>query len=365
MPTPETVAPEVGTAAKAQSSNALIVQNYALSIEAQPFVDLGGYAGLATYQDGINKALTDAKDSGRLYLNTTLPKAIVTIANIDAYFQTQNALTQALAPGTDAQTAIALLKAVQEQAVDFRTQATGVTTDLQDLRDRFSRSSASLSQYAKDLSIAVDGDNGVLDSISKELSTIDSKIDGAITGIVLSGLAIVGGIILIGVGALAEAVTGGLATALVVGGIAVTVAGVGGEVGSSIALAKLLDAKSGLLNERARLNSETTLAAGLSSGLGGLSTSAGNAATAAQGMANAWNLLGDDLDSLISDLTKGQTTVDALRQLFTIAAQGAVKTVQGDVVVIRGQLSGVQTTVNPSISAAQVVRNQIAAAQGA
>lgn len=365
MTTPDSSAANVGTSAKAQSSNALIVQNYALSVQAQPVVDLAGYEGLAKYQTEINKALGDAKDSAHLYLNTTLPKAIVTIANIDSYFQTQNALAEALAPGTDKETAIALLKAVQEEATDFHKQAVSVTGDMQDLRDRFSRGSADLSRSAKDLSIAVDGDNGVLASISDQLSDIDGKIAGAITGVVLSGLAVAGGIIMIGVGALAEAVTGGLATALVVGGIAVTAAGIGGEVGASIALSGLLDAKSGLLTQRARLNAETTLAAGLSSGLGGLSSAAGNAAVATQGMANAWNLLGDDLTNLIGDLTKGQTTSDALRRLFATAAQGVVRTVQGDVVVIRGQLAGVQTTVDTKVSAGQLVRNQIAVLQNA
>lgn len=359
----DTAAASVGTAAKSQSSNALIVQNYALSVQAQPTVDLGGYSGLAQYQTEINKALGDAKDSAKHYLNVVLPKAIVTISDIDSYFQTQNALTQAVAPGTDAKTAIMLLKAVQDQATEFHTQATGVTTDLQRLRDQFSLSSAALSKGAHDLSIAVDGDNGVLASISSQLSDIDGKIDGAITGVVLSGLAIVGGVILIGVGALAEAVTGGLATALVVGGIAVTAAGIGGEVGSSITLANLLDLKSNLLSERSRLNAETTLAAGLSSGLSGLSTSANSAATAAQGMANAWGLLGADLDNLIGDLQKGQTTVDALRLLFATAAQGEVQTVQGDVKIIRSQLAGVNPTVDTSVTAGALIRRQLNTAQ--
>jgi hypothetical protein len=363
MPTdPNKAATAVDTAAKGQSSNALIVQNYCLTALSQPNVDLGGSAGLIKYQDEINKALGGAKDSAHKYLNVVLPQAIVTIANIDAYFATQNALAEALQPNTPAQTAIALLSAVQEQATTFKTQAAGVTGDLQALRDQFNRTSADMSKSASDLSIAVDGDNGVLKSISSQLSDIDGKINGAITGVVLSSLAIVGGVIMIGVGALAEAVTGGLATALIIGGIAVAAVGVGGEVGSSIMLAKLLDMKSGLLNEQARLNSEVTLAAGLSSGLKGLSSSAGNAATAAQGMANAWSLLGDDLGNLINDLNSGKTTVDALRTLFTIAAQGQVKVVQGDVATIRGQLAGVNPTVDTSMTAGALVRQQIAKA---
>jgi non-hemolytic enterotoxin B/C len=355
----------VGTAAKSQSSNALIVQNFALSVQAQPSVDLHSHTGLMQYQTEINKALSDAKESAKTYLNTVLPNAITTIANIEAYFECQNALAVALAPGTSAQAAIVLLKTVQEQATEFHTQAVGVTGGMQGLRDQFSRSSADLSQSATDLSIAVEGDDGQLALITGELSDIDGKIAGAITGVVLSGLAVVGGIIMIAVGSLAELATAGASTALVVGGVAVTAAGVGGEVGASLELASLLDLKGDLLTTRARLHAETTLAAGLSSGLGALSASAASAAAATQGMANAWSLLGDDLGNLTSDLIKGQTTVDALRLLFTTAAQGVAKTVQGDAVIIRGQLAGAPTTVDPKISAGQLVRNQAAALQAA
>jgi len=353
-----------GTAAQVQSANALIVQSYALSVQAQPNVDLSAAAGLVQYQTDINKYLGAAKDNARTYLNVVLPHAIETISDIDAYFQTQNALAEALAPGTDVQLALALLGAVQDQATDFRGKAVAVTQEIQDVRDGFSRNSADLGKSAQDLAVAVDGDNGVLASISGQLSDIDGKMAGAITGVVVSGFAVAGGIIMIGIGALAEAVTGGLATALIVGGLAVTAAGIGGEVGASIALAKLVELKSDLLRQQAALQAETTLAAGLSSGLGSLASSAAGAATAAQGMANAWSLLGNDLGTLITDLSKGRTTVDAYRLLFGTAAKGAVKTVQGDVTIIRNQLAGVQTKVDPGVSVTELARRQLAVAQG-
>ncbi|MFI8462007.1 HBL/NHE enterotoxin family protein [Kitasatospora sp. NPDC085464] len=362
---PDVTASKVSTPARGHAGNALIVQGYALSMQQQPLVNLSGFANLAPSEESINKTLTNAKGSAQHYLNVVLPKAIVTIANISAYFETQNALAEALTPGTDAQTAIALLAAVEGQATDFRDQARAVTDDMESLRDDFNRHSAAMSRSSDDLAVVVNGDKGVLKNIVDQLADIDGKIAGAITGVVLSGLGIAGGVIMVGVGALAEAVTGGLATALVVGGLGVTAAAIGGEVASSVVLAGLLDAKSKMLRDQAQLNAETTLAAGLSSGLQTLSSSAAAAATATQNMTNAWNLLGTDLNNLAGTLGRGKTTVDKVRQLFATAAQGGVRTVQSDVTVIRSQLAGVTPVVATAVRPGDLVRSQIAELQHA
>ncbi|MEE1821637.1 HBL/NHE enterotoxin family protein [Streptomyces sp. BE20] len=363
MTNPENTASTVSTSARSQAGNALIVQGYALSVQQQPTVDLGASKRLAPLQNGINQALTGAKDGAQDYLNVVLPKTIVTIADISAYFETQDALAQALGPDTDAQTAVSLLMAVQERATDFHGRAVAVTHDIQGLRERFSRSSAALSRSSTELAVAVDGDDGILKDLGGQLAGLDGKIEGAISGVVLSALTVAGGVIMVGVGALATAVTGGLATALVVGGLAVTAVGIGGEVTSSVLLAQLLDQKSRLITERSRLEAETTLAASLSSGLRTMSSSTASAAAATQNMANAWGLLGDDLDNLAKDLVKGRTDVDIVRRLFTTAAQGAVRTVQGDVAVIRGQLTGVRPVVDPRTAPGDLVRNQLAELQ--
>ncbi|MEV6909755.1 HBL/NHE enterotoxin family protein [Amycolatopsis sp. NPDC051071] len=349
-------------AAKEHASNAVVVQSYALSAMNQPNVDFHEFKKLLPLQVKINNSVGVAKDSAHLYLNTVLPQAIKTIADIELYFQLHNALADSLQPGTSAQQAIALLKIVQEQAVEFQGQAGAVATQLQTLRDGFTTNSAAFNEYSRDLAAIVDGDHGVLKSLDDQLSGIDGKIGGAITGVVLSGLAIAGGVLMVGVGALAEPVTGGLSTALIIGGVAVAAAGIGGEVAASLTLAKLLDLKSNLLQEKAKLKAETTLAAGLRSGLGNLATAASSAATATQGMVNAWSLLGDDLGGLAKDVQKGQTTVDGLRLLFTHAAENAVKTTQQDIAIIKGQLTGVRTSVDTKATPGDLIRSHVAAA---
>jgi len=349
----------IDLAVQQHATEAVVVQGFALSALEQPHVDFRGFAKLTPYQDNINQGVDRAKDSANFYLNICLPKAITTIANIDAYFQLQNALPQVLAPNTSPQDAMSMLKAMQDQVTDYRGQAGNVTKDLQGLRGRLSTNAADLAGYVTQLNAAVDGDKGVLKSVNDELGSIDGKIGGCIAGIVLGGLAIIGGALMIAVGAIGEFFTGGASTALIVGGVGVLAAGVGVEVGASVTLAKLFDLKGELLSKKANLQAETKLATGISSGLHLLAGSAVNAAEASQRMANAWNLLGEDLGSLITDLQKGQTTVDALRRLFATAAEGAVKTVQNDVVTIKGQLSGVKTVVKAGKKIGDVINSEV------
>jgi hypothetical protein len=355
-----TTTDKIDTASKQQSSQALIVQGYALSVLQQPNVDFSGFPKLKANQDEMNAGIASAKGNANLYLNTILPNMITTIANIDAYFQTQNALATALAPGTDVQTAIALIRAVQEQAQTFQAQSNGVVTSLQSLRTGISTDASNFNSYVTKLNAAVNGDNGVLSSINDQLGSIDGKIAGAAVGVALSGLAIAGGVFMVLVGSIAEFVTAGTSTPLVVAGVGVIAAGVGGEVGASIALANLLQLKGDLLSQKSQLTSEVNLATGISSGFKSLADGATAAVQATQEMANAWSLLGDDLGSLVNSLTKGQTTVDALRTLFVTAAQGNVKTVQQDVITIKGQLTGVQTKINPNAPVSQAITDQVA-----
>ena len=188
----------------------------------------------------------------------------------------------------------------------------------------------------------------MLASISSQLSTIQSNIDGAIAGTVLSGLAIVGGIFMTAVGGVAEFVTAGTSTPLVVAGIAVVAAGVGGEVASALALKNLNGQKASLLQQQSTLTAEVNLATGISTGIGSLQTQANTSVTAASQMENAWSFLSDDLSNLSSDLQKGITNTGMLRTLFLTAANAEIQQVLNDTATIKTQMSGVQTLVAPA-----------------
>lgn len=136
--------------------------------------------------------------------------------------------------------------------------------------------------------------------------------------------------------------TAGTSTPLVLVGVGIVATGVAGAAGSAIALALLLEQKSTLLHNQAQLNEEVKLASGLQSSYNLLANSATQAALAAQQMGNAWGFLDGHLDTLITDVQKGQQNAGALRTMFLSAARGAVNNVQADINTITNQLNGIE-----------------------
>jgi non-hemolytic enterotoxin B/C len=345
-----TSAQQIATANTQQSSQGVILQNYCNSVLTQPNVNLSGFTNLQQYQTQINGGLSSAQSHASLYLKTVQPQIITNIANIQNYFQLHQAVATALPPGATTQDWLSTLSALQEQAQEYQNQAQSVISNLSTFHDNVAADAAAFASYVSELNTAVNGDNGMLASISSQLGTIQSDINGAIAGTVLSGLAIMGGIFMTAVGGVAEFVTAGTSTPLVVAGIAVVAAGVGGEVASALALKNLNDQKASLLQQRSTLTAEVNLATGLSSGIGNLQGAASSSVTAASQMENAWGSLNSDLGNLASDLQKGITNTGFLRTLFLTTANTEIQTVLTDTATIKTQMSGVQSLVAPANS---------------
>ncbi|NHQ90803.1 HBL/NHE enterotoxin family protein [Janthinobacterium lividum] len=337
----------ISTANKAQCSQALLIQTYANSINEQPSVDFSGDANLLKYQSQINDGLGQAQTHATAYLNVIQPSIIANIANIGNYYALNNAVLTALPTGSTEAQWIATLTALQQQSQQYQTAANGVVSALQTLHDNLTTDSASFATTVSDLNAAVNGDNGVLSSINSQLGTIQGQIDGAIAGTVLSGLAIVGGTFMVVVGGVADFVTAGTSTPLVVAGVAVVAAGIGGEVASAITLKNLNDEKATLLGQEASLTAEVKLATGISSGYASLSNQVQAAVQSATQMENAWEFLSSDLGSLIGDLQQGIQNTDTIRTLFLTAANTEMQAVTTDITTIKGQMTGVTSIVAP------------------
>jgi non-hemolytic enterotoxin B/C len=338
----------IDNASKTQSSQNVTLQTFCLSVGQQANVDLSKFPALQSIGVEINNGLGMARDHAQLYLNTIRPSIETNLANISNYYVLHNSVLTSLPPGSSEKDWIAALNALKDQSTDFKNNAAGVATSLADLRDKLSSDVAAFSKVVSDLNTAVGGDNGVLANISSQLGALQSKIDGAISGIVLSSLAIVGGIFITLVGAVADFVTAGTSTPLVLGGIAVVAAGVGGVVASSLALKGLYDAQSTLLMQQQNLKSEVAQASGMSNGYTAFSNQIRAAAQAALDMQSAWEFLGADLGSLASDLDKGITSVGVVRTLFLNASNSMIKTVQQDTDTIRGQMAGLTNRTAPA-----------------
>jgi non-hemolytic enterotoxin B/C len=351
---------KMDTSVAQSASQGLIVQGYCMSVLAQPFIAASALPQIKQVEDGINASLKAAQDHAHTYLNVTEPSLVQSLTDMQHYFLLQNALSSAIKPDMDPKTVLTLLDTVRSKASGFQSTAQSSVTQLQTLRTQLSSDSGNISQAAETMNTIVNGDNGVLQNIKSQLSSIDSKIDGAIAGIVIGGLAVIGGSILIAVGALTDIVTAGATTPVIIGGVGLVVVGAGGTAGAAVALAGLLDAKGKLLREQSQLHDEVKLALGLSNGYTRLVAQADQAAKALQDMANAWTLLDNHLDSLVQDIDAGRTTPAAL-QLYLMAAQGDASNVQTDLSNITTQFANVQNSQNPDQPVGDQIRSAVAA----
>lgn len=326
---------------KGQSSQALILQSYALALFQQAPLPLSTSSTLQPIEKSIADGIATAQGHAKQFIDVILPQMLTAVTDMNQYFNLQNALGQALNPGMNQTDTVQLLQSVLDQVTQYQTNAKSIQTSLATLASQISVDAGAFNGFVSQLNTAVDGDNGLLDSLHTQLDSIDKKIDGAIAGVALSGLAIAGGVFLIAIGAIADFVTAGTSTSVVVVGVGIVAAGIGGEVASAITLSKLIDLKGNLLGEESSLKAEVKAASGMRSHYTFLSSAASSAAQAAQQMANAWGLLGGHLQNLVGDVQSGAQNAGSLQTLFLTAAKGAVADVQSDLTIIEGQLTGI------------------------
>lgn len=337
----------IGSANKQQSAQALVVQTFSNSVLEQPDVDLSGFAALQTYGTEINTGLNGAREHAHHYLNDIQPALIGNISNISDYYQLHQAIPSAVPPGSSKSDWLDVLHALEEQATGYQASAAGVLATLTTLHDTLSGDAKQFSHFVTEMNSAVGGDNGVLADLSNQIDAVRSKIDWAIAGAALSGVAIASGALLTCVGGVAEFVTVGTSTPLVLAGVAIMSVGFVGAAGSAAGLITLYDAKADLLRRQADLKEEVKLALGLQAGYNSLFGQVSSAVTACSNMSNAWSSLSSDLQKLIAGLDRGDNpdTSDAVRRLLLGAATQEVQTVLSDVSTIKQQLAGVQQIV--------------------
>ncbi len=329
-------------AAKEQVSQGLVLQGYCNSILQQPFVDFSGFSNLAQNQININQGLQTAKDHSNTYLNGIQNNIISNISNISNYYNLYSAVPVVLPPNATTEQWVSILETMKSQTDTYINASNLIVIDLGNLNTNIGADVGFFSKTVSDLNAVVNGNEGVLASISNDLSTIDTQISGVIAGTVFSGLAIAGGVFLIAVGSIASFVTAGTSLKLVAGGLAITSAGVAGSVASAITLKNLYQQKADLLKQRSTLNSEVSLVTGISGAYSQLGNQAAQAMSATTQMKNAWVSLSSDLDTLSNNLKSGIMSTDVIRELFLTAANQTIPTILQDVDIIKQQMAGVE-----------------------
>jgi len=330
-----------------------------MAIERQAMIDFGAalerQKRLQPVQENLNKALGEAKTSAKLYLNDLLPAMLGIVARMDRYYNFQLAITREIKADPDRDRIVNYLRAVEDQTVAFKQEADDVSRRLDALRRSLSAQSADFTRERQTLAAIVEADDGLIKELDRQMAKIDGDMSGLIAGAVISGLAVVGGAVLIAIGSIAGFVTAGTSAPLAVLGGVILVGGIGGSVGTGVGLGALAKQKSGLMLEKTSLTEEVKFSRALQSTLDQLTNSTDAAALASQDMANAWTLLGGHMKNLADDLAAGRLGLDALVRLYVAAADRDAQDVKGDLRVIQQQLAGVNPTIVPQASLSEVV----------
>lgn len=331
-----------------QSSQALQIQNYSNSVKEQVPVNFSQFPNLKSNETEINGGLAVAKTHADQYLNVIQPKIITNISSIDNYFALYKAIPTVLPEGSTKQEWITQLSILKEQAQDNQSTAKGTRKIITTLHDNLTTDTSNFNSMVINLNSTVKGDNGVLAQLSGDIDSLNAAIDGAIAGIVVGGLLVIGGAFVTAIGAVTDFVTAGASTPVLIGGVAMMVAGAAGVTAGAIILDKSMSARQGLYQQQSSLRSEVKIASSISTGYTGLLNQAKNSVTAATQMGNAWDALTGDIGSLITDLSNGVTGPDAARQLWLTAANTTVKTIVLDISTIKAQMAGVAPIAIPN-----------------
>jgi superoxide dismutase len=311
-------------------------------------VDPTKYKNIVGFMDQINSRIVVAQNHATYYEDTVFPAAQKTITNIQSYYQLHQLVPSVLPKGSTTQEWIKMLGQLKDQAGAFQVEAKNMSGDLGDLRNKLEADVADFADIVNKLNTAVNGDKGVLKDINNQLSDLQGKIAGAIAGITLSAIAILAGVFVCLVGAVAGFVTGGTSTVVVLGGAAIIAAGIGGEVASALMLKGMQDAQADLTRTRETLTSEVKFATTLSTNYGSLSQQMSAAADAAEAMKGSWDFLSDGLDDLSNKLQKGIVSSDGVQQLWLASSNAAVNNVVTDATNIINNLATRQNLVAPT-----------------
>lgn len=333
-------------AAKTQTTQGLVLQGYCNSILQQPFVDFSEFTNLSKIQTNINDGLQNAKDNAKTYLNGIQNNIISNINSISNFYNLYSAVPTVLPPDATEAQWLSILQAMKSQTDTFIEASDLVIIDLGNLNSNINADVAFFNKTINDLNAIVGGNDGMLASLDKDIERLDKQIAGTIAGTVISGLAIVGGAVMIGVGTIGSPFTAGGSTPLIAGGVAVVLVGTAGTVASALTLKGLYDAKASVLQQKSSLTSEVNLAEGIKSGYSSLGFGASEAVTATSQMKNAWVSINSDLDNLSLNLQNGIISTDSVRQLFLTAANETIPFILEDVSLIKQQMAGVNVSVS-------------------
>jgi hypothetical protein len=290
-----------------QLSHALVLRGYCTTILKQEPLNLELLSGVKNQAEIIDiakqldRALIDAKDHARSYLDDLQPRLITDTVRLRSWLGLANAFPDSVASNTsDWKKGLAVL--ANETTVHSES-ALGCKQALETLRDHFLSDSQKFSELANKMDALVSGEKGALKNLEGELGALQTKINALIATTTLGFLAAAAGVLMMLVGALASPFTAGGTGVLIISGFMLTAGGaIGGGVSAGL-LAEAYKTQRKKLEDQTRLNGAVRLLTGASTGLKSTAASGIAVADATADMAVAWSTMGSTLTAFKDHLT--------------------------------------------------------------
>ena len=215
--------------------------------------------------NNLNQEQKEAKQNGKNYLNTITPSLISAVSGINGY-ATQYAtfsqsvidlLPQLVNESTREEAKKQIITLLTQLEIDARRQLTfarNLAENIEDYQQHVKTNAENLQKIMDEADEEIGSDTGKLAQIKREIEETQEAIKGDIAGVVISTLVVTGGIIVIGVGALATLPETASGTLVVLSGVSLVAAGSIGLTEMSANLASNNQKLANLYVQAAELN---------------------------------------------------------------------------------------------------------------
>lgn len=259
----------------------------------------------------IEKTQNETREHARYWLNHLVPKINATYTDVSGFCNLSSSYWEDLI-----KIAAEIQSSNDTNAKNFKLGISELKENIQDKENKTQQLIEKFSLFRTDLesdnrnfqTIVADADKiyagseGEIATTRKNIDVITSAIDKDIGLIAGGAVAIVGGIVMIGVGAVGSVVTGGAAVKLIVAGVITTVTGVAMVTAASIDLQNKQRDYGKALQKMKQLEDEMAALENTKNQFTSLKNNNTNAHTAVENMRKAWITINNNFQELESSV---------------------------------------------------------------
>lgn len=318
-------------------TNASLIQTYIASCLTQKDIELDKIKS-------IKKTQQETREHARYWLDKLVPKInriytdVTGFCNLsDAYWEDLIAKANEIKNKNDehANHFKTIIQELKNDLDDKIQKTTNLTSDLSGFRTFLEEDNKNFQTIIADAQRIYAGSDGEIKVTRDEIAGIKTAIEKDI-GIIAGGsVAVVGGIIMIGVGAVGSIVTGGVATKLIIAGIGTTITGVAMIAVASKDLVEKQKSYGVALQKLAQLEAEMAGLQNVDDHFTGLKDNNDKSNKAVESMRQAWIVLNNNFQELENSVEK----IDADKRTLLV---GRMKTAQKNFDSLKLQATNMQ-----------------------